>query len=152
MAAITRESGPRMINTDLNVVEVSSEAALELEELKQHVRDDAPAFEQFFKLIRKPSPAFAGNGVRMFSDVQHYFKSSISTAKVPHAGDDLRTLVERFLSDLELGVASRNLEKIDEAKRFCLAINESLLTRRMDDIFSRKENADSRYINHESNP
>jgi hypothetical protein len=134
-----------MLNDQLNVVEVSSEAALELEELKQRLRDDAPALTQFFELIRKPSPAFAGNGVRMFSDVQHYFQSSVTKTKAQLAGGNLKTLV-----DLESGVAGRNPEKIDEAKRFCLAINHSLLSRRMDDIFSRKENSDSRYINHES--
>jgi hypothetical protein len=139
-----------MLNDQLNVVEVSSEAALELEELKQRLRDDAPALTQFFELIRKPSPAFAGNGVRMFSDVQHYFQSSVTKTKAQLAGGNLKTLVEKFLADLESGVAGRNPEKIDEAKRFCLAINHSLLSRRMDDIFSRKENSDSRYINHES--
>jgi hypothetical protein len=141
-----------MANEELNVVEISSEAALELEELKQQMRNDTPALAHFFLLIRQPSPAFAGNGVRMFSDVQHYFKSSVTKIKAGAAGDNLKTMVERFLVDLEKGVEARNPDKIDEAKRFCLAINESLLTRRMDDIFSRKESADSRYINHESHP
>jgi hypothetical protein len=143
-----------MINEDLNVVELSSEAALELEELKQHLRADAPAFTQFVETIRQPSPAFAGNGVRMFSDVQHYFKQSLqkTKTKIPVSGDDLKSLVEHFLQELEAGVAAHSLEKVDDAKRFCLAINASLLNRRMDDIFARKESADSRYINHESHP
>jgi hypothetical protein len=144
-------TGDSMINEDLNAVDTSIEAALELEELKQGFRVDAPAFTQFFELIRRPSPAFAGNGVRMFSDVQHYFKSALPKTKVL-AGENLRSLVEQFLADLERGVAARNVDKINEAKKFCLAINQSLLARRMDDIFSRKEHSDSRYIDHESNP
>jgi len=138
-----------MINEDLSPVDTSIEAALELEELRQGFRDDAPAFARFFELIRRPSPAFAGNGVRMFSDVQHYFKASVGKTK-RYSGENLKTLVEQFLSDLERGVAQRNAEKISEAKKLCLAINQSLLARRMDDIFSRRESSDSRYINHES--
>lgn len=142
------------MNEALNVVDLSSEAALQLEELKQHEREDTPAFDQFFHAIRQPSPAFAGNGVRMFSDVQHYFQQSLQKTKArpPAAGQSLKEMVDRLLLELEQGVARRDPTKLDEAKRFCLAINASLLSRRMDDIYSRKESAYSRYINHESRP
>jgi hypothetical protein len=132
-------------------VDVSVEAALELEELKQGLRDDAPALSKLFEILRSRSPAFAGNGVCMLSDVQSYY-----LRREPHTrlnkiavGENLKTLVERFLSELEKGVAARKLEKIDEAKNLCLAVNGSLLARKLDDIYSRKERSDSRYINHE---
>ena len=139
----------------LSPVDASSEAALELEELKQGLRESAPTLTEFFQMLRRPTPAFAGNGVRMFSEDQmFYLKRSQPqrSAKAAPTREDLRNLVERFLIDLEQGVVAKRPDKIDEAKMLCLAINQTLLSRKMDDIFSRKEKSDSRYINHESQP
>jgi hypothetical protein len=136
----------------LSPVDASSEAALELEELRQGLRESAPTLKEFFRLLREPAPAFAGNGVRMFSDVQmFYLKRSQPQrpAKTP-TREDLKASVERFLVDLEQGVVAKKPEKIEEAKTLCLALNRNLLSRKMDDIYSRKEKSDSRYIDHES--
>lgn len=139
----------------LSPVDASSEAALELEELRQGLRDSAPTLTEFFQMLRRPTPAFAGNGVRMFSDVQMFYLKRSQPQRSPKTApsrEDLKASVERFLVDLEQGVVAKKPEKIEEAKSLCLEINQTLLSRKMDDIFSRKEKADSRYINNESQP
>jgi len=60
--------------------------------------------------------------------------------------------VDGYLKDLEAGVAARNKEKIEEAKRFCLAFNANLVAKQMTEIYARREGADSRYVSHESVP
>lgn len=136
-----------------NPVDASIEAALELEELKQGHRDDAPALHIFFEMLLKPSPAFLGGGVRMFADVQEYYLRASAkpakSAKMP-SREEIRRSVESFLSDLEQGVNRREQVKIDAARDLCLAINNNLLSRKMDDIFSRKEKSDTRYVSNES--
>lgn len=136
-----------------NPVDASLEAALELEELKQGHRGDAPTLHVFFEMLLKPIPAFLGSGVRMFADVQDYYLRASAkptkSSKMP-SREDVRRAVERFLLDLEQGVNRRELGKIEAARDLCLAINSSLLSRKMDDIFSRKEKSDTRYVNNES--
>jgi hypothetical protein len=136
----------------LSLVDASSEAALELEELRQGLREGAPMLKEFFRLLREPTPAFAGNGVCMFSDVQMFYlkRSQPQRPTKTPTREDLKALVEKFLVDLEQGVAAKKPEKIEEAKTLCLALNRNLLSRKMDDIYSRKEKSDSRYIDHES--
>jgi hypothetical protein len=141
-----------MVELD-NPVEASVEAALELEELRQGRRSDAPSLHALFEMLLKPTPAFLGNGVRMFADVQNYYLSaSAKPAKAARAPsrEEIRRSVEAFLSDLEDGVTRRDSDKIAEAKKLCLAINNNLLARKMDDIFSRREKSDTRYVKNES--
>jgi hypothetical protein len=46
---------------------------LELEEMKQHIRADAPALSALFHLIRTPSPAFNnGESISMLADPRAY--------------------------------------------------------------------------------
>ncbi len=47
-------------------IDISIEAALELDELKENLRQDAPALSVLFELLRTPGPAFEGRpGVSM---------------------------------------------------------------------------------------
>lgn len=134
-----------------NPVDASIEAALELEELKQGIRSDAPALHAFFAMLLKPIPAFLGSGVRMLSDVQNYYLTSKKPKQTKTTSkEDLKQTVEMFLKDLEAGVDRRDTAKIDEAKKLCLAINNVLLARKMEDVYSRRENSDTRFVNHES--
>jgi hypothetical protein len=140
-------------------IDVSIEAALELQELKENLRPDAPALGSLFSLLRTPAPAFekGENGICMLADVRSYalFKDSIGQVQPTLKAPDFRqfkAVIEKFLNDLERGVAARNHDKIDEAKRFCLALNTNLIARQMHEIYSRRERSDSRYISNESAP
>lgn len=140
------------MNLDLsNPVDASIEAALELEELRQGYRSDAPTLHTFFEMLLKPTPAFLGSGVRMFADVQNYYLASAAKRKSTKSisREELKRAVEAFLSDLESGVDRREDAKIKEAKSLCLAINDTLLARKMEDIYSRKETSDTRYVTNE---
>jgi hypothetical protein len=135
--------------------DVSMEAALQLEELKQGRRPDAPALHSLFDLLRKPSQGFSGEGISMLADLRAFtiFKESLGQVwpkvKMPDH-DKLTQFFGEFLAELERGVADRDKHKIEQAKQFCLAFNTSLLAKHMSDIFARRERSDARYISHES--
>lgn len=144
-----------MVNVN-SPIDISLEAALELDELKQGFREDAPALRSLFDLLRTPAPAFdsSENGISMLADVRSYalFKESLGQVRPKlKVGDfrELKTVMETYLSDLERGVSDRDQEKIEEAKRFCAIFNTSLLARQMTEIYSRRERSDSRYVSHE---
>ncbi len=141
-----------------NPVDLSVEAALELEELSQKIRNDAPALAAFFDLLRSPAPAAFNTGERgicMLGDVRSYslLKESLGEFRpqIKKSGfRELGTVIERYLRDLEKGVAAGDARTIDEAKRLCLALNASLVARQMNEINSRRERSNSQYISHES--
>jgi len=143
-----------------NPIDISVEAALELEELRQEIRKDVPALAALFNLLRSPGPAAfeAGeSGVCMLSDVRSYslFKDSLGQVQPRLKVPDFRqfkTVMEKYLIDLEHGVKAGDPDKIIEAKRFCLALNANFIARQMSEIYSRRERSDSRYISHESAP
>ena len=142
-----------------NPIDLSLEAALELEELKQKIRLDAPALSAFFSILRKPAPPFEkGEGsICMLGDIRSYamFRESMGQVQPKLSTGDFRQFrkeMERFLGDLEHGVALGSPEKIEQAKRFCLAVNSNMIARQMQEIYSRRERADSRYISHEFTP
>src|ERR1700730_12579705 len=142
-----------------NPIDTSVEAALQLEELKQGVRHDVPALVALFKLLSTPAPAFekGENGICMLADVRSYtlFKDSLKQVQPKlNAADfqQFKTVIENYLEDLRRGVAARELDKIEEAKRFCLAFNTNLVARKMNEIYSRRERSDSRYVSNESSP
>jgi hypothetical protein len=144
-----------MDNVGTNPVDLSAEAALELEELRQGKRPDVPALGHLFAFLRTPGPAFAGDGVSMLADIRSYalIRDSLGTfPKKSTSFEEFRTIVDGYLKDLEAGVAARNKEKIEEAKRFCLAFNANLVAKQMNEIYARRERADSRYVSHESVP
>lgn len=136
-----------------NPVDLSVEAALELEELKQGERVDAPALNALFHFIRTPSPAFSGQSISMLADVRAYalFRDSLGGPSRTKAGnlEEFRDLIERYLNDLEMGVARRQEKKIEEAKRFCLALNTHMLAKQMTEVYSRRERTDARSFDHE---
>ena len=138
-------------------IDISIEAALELEELKEGVRDTAPAFDQLFAFIRTPSPSFeeGQRGLSMLADVRSYaiFRDSIGQVEPAFKAPDFRkfeSVIENFMTDLEKGVAAGNPEKIVQAKRFCLALNANLMSRQLGELYARRERSDSRYVSHES--
>jgi hypothetical protein len=142
---------------ELSPADVSMEAALQLEELKQGRRPEAPALHSLFDLLRKPSQGFSGQGISMLADVRAFtiFKESLGQVwpKAKTADhDQLTKFASEFLAELERGVADHNKDKIDQAKQFCLAFNTSLLAKHMSDIYARRERSDARYIGHESVP
>jgi hypothetical protein len=143
---------------ELNPVDVSMEAALELGELKQGgIRDDAPAFRCFVELLRTPSRGFKGEGISMLADVRSFrlFKESLGQLSPKLTANDHKQLFEvmnSFLADIELGVKNRDEKKIKLAMQFCLAFNSSLLGTQMNDIYARRERSDARYITNESVP
>ena len=137
--------------TDTNPVDLSAEAALELEELRQGERSDVPALGNLFTFLRTPGPAFKGDSVSMLADVRSYalLRNSVGTApKRSTSFDDFQKQVNKYFQELEAGVAARNEEKIEEAKRFCLAFNSNLLAKQMTEIYGRRERANSRYMSH----
>ncbi len=142
------------MNNDLaNPLDLSAEAALELEELKQGIRCDVPALGELFHFIRTPAPAFQGQSVSMLADVRSYalFRDSLGPTKNKTSNfSDFKKAIENYLADLEVGVKAKKQDKIEEAKRFCLAFNENMLTKQMNEIYGRRERADSRYVSHES--
>jgi hypothetical protein len=136
-----------------NPIDLSAEAALELEELRQGLRSDVPALGDLFAFLRTPGPAFAGDSVSMLADVRSYtlFRDSLGpTPKKSVTFDEFKRVVDMYLKDLQIGVAAGNKEKIEEAKRFCLSFNANLVAKQMAEIYARRERADSRYVSHES--
>jgi hypothetical protein len=140
-----------------NLIDMSVEAALELEELRQDIRQDVPALRDFFGLLRSPAPdAFetGERGICMLGDVRSYTLLKESLGEVApriKVKDyrDFRDAIEQYLNELEKGVAAKNPDKIIEAKRFCLTLNAGFTARQMSEIYSRREASDSRYITDE---
>lgn len=142
------------VNGDvMSPVDLSVEAALELEELKQQLRNDAPALLALLRFIRTPGPAFSGKSVSLLDDVRAYplLRDSVGdrTKKRPANFDAFKKWIESYLIDLEAGVRKRDSRKIEEAKRFCLSLNTHLLARQMNEIYNRRERAEARNFDHE---
>lgn len=142
-----------MATENVNPIDLSAEAALQLEEFKQDVRPDVPALRDLFAYLRTPGPAYAEESISMLGDVRSYalLRDSLgSTSKRPSGFGEFRKSVEIYLKDLEAGVAAGNEDKVKEAKRFCLSFNANLVAKQMSEIYARRERADSRYVDHES--
>ena len=142
-----------------NPIDLSAEAVLELEELRQGQRQSAPAMNRLFDFLRTPpssTPSFNGrDSVSMLADVRAYAvvrdalpPRQLKTSAFNRA--EFVATVEKYLSDLEEGVGAGSKTKLEEAKRFCLALNENLLLKRTHEIYLRRERADSRYVSHDA--
>jgi hypothetical protein len=121
--------------------DLSLEAAIELEELKQGIRNDVPSLSALFHLIRTPLPTFSGKeSIRMMADVRAYplLRDSSGIGDVRNAGE-FEKRIEIYLNDLESGVNTGDLIKIDNAKKFCLAFNRYVLARDMGEFYARRE-------------
>ena len=137
----------------MNPVDLSVEAALELEEFKQGQRTDVPALQALFHFIRTPGPAFSGKGISLLDDVRAYplLRDSLGSARKKRpANFDFKKWVESYLAELELGVQKRDSKKIEDAKRFCLSLNTHMLARQMNELYSRRERSEARNFDHES--
>jgi hypothetical protein len=92
-----------------NPIDISVDAALELEELSQKLRDDVPALGTLFNLLRSPAPAafeMSESGVCMLGDLRSYamFKESLGQVQPRLKVPDFRqfkTIIEKYLNDLE---------------------------------------------------
>jgi hypothetical protein len=129
--------------------DLSLEAALELEEVKQHIRQDAPSLNALFRLISTPLPAFDnGQSVSMLADARAYPLLRDSTRfKIPaRNAQEFMKVIQEYLTSLEEGVARVDLNKIEEAKRFCLALNAQVLAKEMGEFYARRERQDSRNV------
>src|ERR1700730_16536749 len=141
-----------------NPLDVSIEAAVELDEVKQGIRKDVPALHALFELLRTPVPAFEGQqSVSMLADIRSYalFRDSLGQVNPKltfSSHHELKSVIEQLFEELERGIAAGDHDKIEDAKRFCLAINNNLVTKQMQVIYARRERSDSRYISHESAP
>ena len=111
---------------------------------------------ELFDLLRTPShaPSFNGNtSISMLADIRSYavLRDALPpqrSVKSNKTRQEFIDAVMNYLMELEVGVADRNKAKLDEAKRFCVALNENLLAKRMQEIYLRRERADSRYVSH----
>jgi hypothetical protein len=91
----------------------------------------------------------------MLADIRAFalFRDSLRQLKPKIKVSDYRELesvLEQFFNELESGVRAHKPDKIDMAKKFCLAINSNLVARQMSEIYTRRERSDSRYVSHES--
>jgi hypothetical protein len=139
----------------INPIDTSAEAILELEELNRGIRDSVPALTALLSYIRTPAPSLALDGqagISMLTDMRSYaiLRDSIGGTKATNV-PEFQAAVERYLADLEKGVAERRPDRISEARRFCATFNDHLLSSAMSEIYQRRERADSRY-NHEPLP
>jgi hypothetical protein len=136
-----------------NPTDLSIDAALELEEFKQHARQDVPALRALFHLIQTPGPAFDKQSISMLDDVRAYaiFRDSVGGPSKTKSADrgEFKKFITRYLADLEAGVAKRDEKKIDEAKRFCISFNTYLIAKQMNEVYTRRERADARNFDHE---
>jgi len=108
---------------DINPIDVSMEAALELEEMKQGHRDDAPALSCLVDLLRRPRRGYSGEGISMLADVRSLtmFKESLGQVapKIRTAEHDkLPQVISDFLSELEHGVKERNERRWRQRSNF----------------------------------
>ena len=141
-----------MTDGPLNPIDLSADAILELEELRQGKRTDAPQVTALFDYLRTPAPAplFQGQGsISMLADVRSHalLRASVGPGLTRTATSaDFQKQVELYLQNLEKGVAERRLAKINEAKRFCVALNVNLLSRKLDEIYRRRERSGIQYM------
>jgi hypothetical protein len=124
------------------LVDLSLDAALELAELEQGERDDAPGLIRVVDELKSGRPVVEGTPVSMLSDVRGIAMVRRALASTnTQAGADrqaLREAISSYLDRLVVHAVSRNAKGIEEAKRFCLALNQELLKRHHDRLTSRR--------------
>ena len=130
-----------------NPIDLSLEAAIELEELKQRARSDAPALRALFELMRTPPLGFRGESLSMLEDARAYplLRDTVYANRKPVAGN-FKAFFEKYLSELEEGVAAKNIDTIKEARSFCLALNKLAVAKDMGEFYSRRDRQDGRNI------
>jgi hypothetical protein len=141
----------------VNAIDLTAEAILQIEELRQHVRADAPALAELLAFLRTPapSPAFLGHeSISMLADVRSYaiLRDSLSPKERPRTSDfrEFRDFIEKYLRRLETGVTARKPDLMEEAKTFFMALNENLLSKRLSDIYRHRERVNSQHVGHDN--
>lgn len=148
-----------MENTEnISPLDISTEAALELGELREGTRQDTPALIELFRLIKAPMPStpFRGHttvSISMLDDIRSYtlLRDAVGSSAI-RAPNYLafKKIFEDYLSELERGVTARSDKVIEEARRFCLTLSNMIAAKQMDEVYDRRERADSRYVSDES--
>ena len=132
------------------LVEVGTEAMLELEEMNQGLRANAPALKDFFEMIRTPtaSPVFAGNSaVSMLADVRAYpVLRDVTGISRADSYRDFEQVVIKYLEDIEQGVEAGDGSCVRKAKNFCYNLVNSLVSRDMTEVLSRKKDPDGSHF------
>ncbi len=149
------------MNTEyLDPIDLSAEAALELAELQEGIREDVPSLTHLVKLIiaiPKQSEHFKGRyGRSMLNNVCAYpiFRDSLKHEQ-REEWDDLegfRSYLKRYLENLQTSVSEDNKEGINEAKRFCLELGKNLVSEKMAKIYEHHGHANWQDMRHESGP
>ncbi len=116
--------------------ELSLDAALQLEALVQGKRNDAPKFDYLIQLLKEPRVTRSGRStVSMLTDVR---SAPLLQKAIPQGSLERPELVVQFFETLLRGVAGKDPKQIRLAKRFCLALNELLLTKEYDTLVERQ--------------
>ena len=136
----------------LSIIDLGTDAMLELEELKQQLRSDAPSLSALFDVLRTPtnSPTFAGNsGMSMLDDLRSYafLRDATGISAAPNYRD-FAPLIKTYLNEMEEGVGKAEEVYINKAKAFCAALVNSFVARDMAEVYLKKESTDSRYMTH----
>jgi hypothetical protein len=146
-------------NEHTSPTDISIEAVVELAEMQSKLREDAPALDKLFSVLKEPSRSFHDtSGVSMLADVRSYamFRDSLNQVDPDvlrgHGYKEFVGVMEKYFETISAGVKRRDPEWIAIAKRFCSAINSGFLAKQMSDLYTRRERSDARYIGHESVP
>src|SRR5271156_804192 len=102
-----------------DLTDLCAEAALELEELRQGFREDAPALNQLVEAMLTPAPAYNGESVSMLADVRSYalLRDSLDSPKQKKEINfqNFADIMARYLKDLQIGVSTKAPAKLIEA-------------------------------------
>jgi hypothetical protein len=127
---------------------------LELEELSRGLRNDAPHFRQLCEFILATEvPPVPNAQVGMLADPRSYtvLRDAVTIKQLnPGSLAEFRKIIDKYVSDLMQGVNAAKREFIEDAKKFTMMLNESILSKEMDTIYRDREPVDGRYVNHES--
>lgn len=119
-------------HSPLNLIDLSLDAALQLEELAQGKRSDAPTFQTLVDALKTPRRSYSGSsGVSMLTDVRNapLLRKAINNRTPKDAS--------LFFDELVKNVATKDRQYVELAKTLCLMINNNLLTKDYDILVRR---------------
>lgn len=145
----TMSSGEAMAVAADNPIDLTLDAAMELEELRQSLRDDSPALRRLFEYLRSPATKGGEQVVSRLADIRNHEVLSQSVQSRPRFGSpsDFSHWFEKYLSGLLAGVDSRSPNSISDAKEFCLALNRHMLAKMHSSSMETRHSARYRAVN-----
>ncbi|MGP7984856.1 hypothetical protein [Rhodoblastus sp.] len=124
---------------NLNPIELSLDAALQLEALAQGGREGAPKFAQLIAVLKAPKPTYSGTStVSMLTDVRSAPLVRKAILRGSPSKPEANAQMVNFLDGLVEAVQKNDLEYIKLAKKFCLALNEQLLAKEYNSLVERQ--------------